>query len=177
MDKFYRCYCILISLNLFITACGPWAVNAVAEEQPPRRMPVYEVLLGKSLNDKDVADFISNHNCFRSNQFQQCKDVGIALWMDSSQVVRTIYLYLNNADGFAPYKGELPFGLKFYDTMGSVEYKLKRQEVGNDGRPDSGATPDHMHFRAVYKQAGMTIIYNFPSADEDATIYAFLISK
>lgn len=99
----------------------------------------------------------------------------MALRTDSNQVVETIYLSLNNADGFEPYKGELPFGLKFYDTMGAVEYKLKRQGVGNDGLPDVGATLDYMHYRAIYHQAGMTILYNTPFADEDATIQAILL--
>ncbi len=101
----------------------------------------------------------------------------MALWTDSNQVVETIYLYLNNSDGFEPYQGKLPFGLKFYDTLGAVEYKLKRQGVGNAGLPDEGAVPDHMHYRATYRQAGLTIIYNFPFPDEDATIYAVLVSK
>jgi hypothetical protein len=94
-----------------------------------------------------------------------------------------VFLYLNKAKGFAPdekdftpYKGKLPLGLKFYDTMGAVEYKLKRQGVGNNGLPDSGATPDHVHYMASYRQAGITIIYNSPP-DEDAMIYAVFVRR
>jgi hypothetical protein len=135
-------------------------------------------LLGKSLTDKVVADFIASNNCSSAAQFQLCEDVGVALLIDLNQIVETVYLYLNNTEGFGPYQGELPFGLKFYDTMGAVEYKLKRKGVGNAGLPDSGATPDHLHYRANYQQVGMTIIYTSPSLeDEDATIYAILVSK
>jgi hypothetical protein len=35
-----------------------------------------------------------------------------------------------------------------------------------------------LHCWATYQQAGMTIIYNSPSAeDEDATIHAILVSR
>ena len=33
------------------------------------------------------------------------------------------------------YKGELPPGLKFYDNLGAVEYKLKERGVGMAGLP------------------------------------------
>jgi hypothetical protein len=101
----------------------------------------------------------------------------MALWTDSNEVVETVYLYLNNTDGFAPYEGKLPFGLKFYDTMEAVEYKLNRQGIGNAGLPDSVATPDHMHYEATYQQAGMIVIYNFPFPDEGATINAIVLTN
>jgi hypothetical protein len=43
--------------------------------------------------------------------------------------------------------------------------------------PDEGSSPDHFHYWAVYKHLGMTIIYNSPFVDEDATIYAILVSR
>ena len=41
------------------------------------------------------------------------------------------------------------------------------------------ATPGiHIHYWAIYKRFGVTVIYNSPAAtDKDATIYAILISK
>jgi len=91
--------------------------------------------------------------------------------------VETVYLYLNNTDGFVPYEGELPFGLKFYDTMEAVEYKLKRQGIGAADQPDTGATPDRMHYQATYHQAGLMVIYNYPFPDEGATIRAVVITN
>lgn len=77
---------------------------------------------------------------------------------------------------FTPYKGELPLGLDFYDTMSAIEYKSNRQGIGSHGLPDSGSTPDHRHYVAYYEEAGMTMIYNSP-IDEDAMIHASLVRK
>jgi hypothetical protein len=173
--RLYRLLCVLSAVVLFNTACSLQAAQA---EQTPPKTVTYKDVLGKSLNDQAVTDFIALNNCSSAAQFQLCEDIGVALLIASDQIVKTVYLYLNNADGFAPYKGELPFGLKFYDTMGATEYKLKKMGVGNAGLPDSGDVPDHLHYWASYQQVSMTIIYNSPAAeDEDATIYAILVSK
>ena len=175
MNKLFKTLSILAAITLFITACSAQTVQG---EQVPAKTVTYKDVLGKSLNDKEVVDFIDINNCSSAAQFQLCKDVGMALWLGSGQRVETVCLYLNNVDGFASYKGELPLGLKFYDIKEAVEYKLKRKDVGNAGLPDEGSSPDHLHYWAMYKQAGMTIIYNSPlPEDEDASIYAILISK
>jgi hypothetical protein len=175
MNKLYRCLWVLALITLYVNACSIQSVQAVQDS--PKSL-TYKDLLGKSLNDKAVINYINANNCTSAEQFQLCNHMGVALLIGSDQTVETVYLYLNNAEGFSPYKGELPFGLKFYDTMGAVEYKLKRQGVGAAGLPDSVETPDHLHCWATYQQAGMTVIYNSPSAeDEDATIHAILVSK
>jgi hypothetical protein len=147
------------------------------KESPPPRAAVYESVLDKSLTDEVVADFISSNNCSSANQFLLCHSAGMALWTDANQVVESVYLYLNDAKEFEPYKGELPFGLKFYDTMAAVEYKLNRQGIGTAGLPNTGETPDRMHYRATYHEAGLTIIYNYPFPDEGATINSVLITR
>jgi hypothetical protein len=178
MNVFIRILRLFAVLPLLIVSCTLHTVQAQSEKQFSRNSVPYQDMLGKSLTDKVVADFIASNNCSNAAQFQLCEDVGVALLIGSDQIVETVYLYLTNVEGFAPYQGELPFGLKFYDTMGAVEYKLKRKGVGSAGLPDSGDTPDHLHYRANYQQVGMTIIYNSPSAgDEDATIYAILVSQ
>ena len=175
MARLYRLLYILNVIIAFTTACS---AGTVQPEPSPTQTVIYKDMLGKSLNDKVVADFITRNNCSSAAQFQLCGDVGVALLIASDQIVKTVYLYLNNAEGFGPYHGELPFGLKFYDTMGAVEYKLKQKGIGSVGLPDSGNTPDHLHYWANYQQVGMTIIYNSPSPeDEDATIYAILVSQ
>lgn len=174
MNTLARVLYVFAAIPLLISGCG--GLPAQAREEKPK-VAVYETIIGKSLTDEVVADFISSNDCSSANQFLLCQTAGMALWVDSNQVVETVYLYLNKADGFEPYKGQLPFGLKFYDTLGAVEYKLERRGVGNGGLPDEAATPDHFHYRAIYHEAGMTIIYNEPFPDEDATIYAILISQ
>jgi hypothetical protein len=177
MNTLIKIFAIFTAIPLLISGCGSYSLQAENEEPATPNTATYEFVLGKALTDEVVANFIASNNCEPSGPFQVCKEVGMALWINLEQVVETVYLYLNNADGFAPYKGELPFGLKFYDTMGAVEYKLERQEIGNNGLPDKSGTPDHIHYWAVYKQFGMTIIYNSPFVDEDATIYAILVSR
>jgi hypothetical protein len=178
MNKCYKSFCIFAAMTLFITACSVQTVQAQPEDQIAPQTVTYKDILGKPLNDQAVTEFLTINHCSGAAQFELCEEIGVALLIASDQVVKTVYLYLNNADGFVPYKGELPFGLKFYDTMGAVEYKLKRQRVGAAGLPDRVETPDHLHCWATYQQAGMTIIYNSPSAeDEDATIHAILVSR
>ena len=178
MNALLRVFGIFAAIPLLIGGCAALPAQAGQEEQVAPKAAIYESILGKSLSDVAVAEFLASNQCSSTNQFLLCNAAGIALWTDSNQVVETVYLYLNDADGFAAYKGELPYGLKFYDIMGAVEYKLKKQGVGKAGLPDEGATPDHLRYRATYHRAGMTIIYNSPSpGDEDATIYAILLSK
>jgi hypothetical protein len=178
MKVFINRFCFFAALPLLIVSCTLHTVPSPSEAHVTQNTVPYANLLGKSLADKVVADFIASNNCSRVAQYQLCEDVGVALLLDLNQIVETVYLYLNNPGGFAPYKGDLPFGLKFYDTMGAVEYKLNRKGVGSAGLPDSGNTPDHLHYQANYQQVGLTIIYNSPSAeDEDATVYAILVSK
>jgi hypothetical protein len=166
---------IWIALPALISGCAMQAASVRTEAHAARKVAIYQDLLGKSVLDQFVGDFLVRNQCSSAHQVWLCREGGLALRLGSNQEVETVYLYVNNSEGFIPYKGELPLGLKFYDTMGAVEYKLNLQELGNDGRPDSGATPDHMHYHAVYRQAGIMVIYNSPSVDEDATIYAVLV--
>jgi hypothetical protein len=178
MNVFIRRLRLFAVVPLLIGSCSLHAVPGQPEKQVTKNSASYVNLLGKSLTDRAVADFIVSNNCSSAAQFQLCEAAGVALLINLKQIVQTVYLYLNNTEGFGPYQGELPFGLKFYDTMGAVEYKLRRKGVGRAGLPDSGDTPDHLRYQANYQQVGMTIIYNSPSAeDEDATVYAILVSQ
>src|SRR5687767_7874532 len=142
MNIHFRTHSFLVVMALFLTACASPIVHAEPAKSDTMAAASYQAVLGKSLHDKDVADFIASNNCVSATQFQVCNEAGIAFWLDTDQVVKTVYLYLNNVDGFEAYKGELPFGLKFYDTLGAVAYKLKELGVGNAGLPDEAATPE-----------------------------------
>ena len=178
MNIFTNILRYLVILPLLTASCSFRVAPAPPEEPVVQKGSSYQALLGKSLTDKVVANFIASNHCMSAEQFQLCSDIGIALLIASDQVVKTVYLYLNDVKGFASYQGELPFGLKFYDTMGAAEYKLNKKGIGSDGLPDLGDSPDHLHYWANYQQVHMTIIYNSPSPeDEDATIYAILVSQ
>jgi hypothetical protein len=64
--------------------------------------------------------------------------------------------------------------------MWRVEEKLSDPDTDDTleqlGLPDETGSPDHMHYWAMYKRLGMTVIYNSPVPDEDAYIYAILLS-
>jgi hypothetical protein len=174
---------VLIVFTFVTISCSTVFFRKELKEQTAVKIPLYKLMLGKSLTDKVVADFITSNHCSMTMQYVFCKEVGMDLLVDSNQIVVTVFLYLNKASGFVPnegdytaYKGELPFGLKFYDTLEAVEHKLKQQGVGNDGLPDSGTIPDRMHYVATYNEAGITIIYN-SAPDEDPTIHAILVNK
>jgi len=176
---------ILAVLLLLLMGCSPQAAQMEPKANSVPEAASYQAVLGKPLSDKEVADFMAINNCSSAAQFQLCQDAGMAFWIDPNQIVDTVYLYSRNAEGFRKFKGKLPFGLTFYDPMWHVEQKLSNLNEDdtsqatswNAGLPDEASSPDHIHYWAVYKQLGMTVIYNSPGADEDAYIYAILLSK
>ena len=158
------------------------SADAASDAIRPEAAPSYRAVLGKSLKDKELADFVASNNCSSAAQFQLCQDAGVALWMDENQRVNTVYLYAISENGFAPYAGALPFGINATDRMEEVQEKLGQPvnytPLWEPGLPDSGSSPDHQYFWAVYERFGMTIIYNTPFAnDKDASIHAVLVSE
>ena len=185
MIKLFKSFSILAALALFIAVFGAQVVQAQPENQAAPNAVTYQAVLGKSLRDQGVADFLASNNCAQTDSLYLCRPAGLALWTDDNQIVKTVYLYLKSSADFAAYKGELPLGLVSSDTIADVEQKLGQPKVGHalqagwePGLPDYGFVPDHIHYWAVYKRFGVTVIYNSPSVeDKSATIYALLVSK
>jgi hypothetical protein len=180
MNKLFHTLSLLVAIALFTTACG--AQIAQAAEPVPATVG-YQAILGKSVSEQPVADFVDG-NCTQSGSYRFCRSAGLALWTDSNQIVRLAHLYIHNAEGFATYKGELPFGLSPTDTMADVEYKLDQKlyqapQVGwEPGLPDEGYSRDLKYYSAIYKLFDMAVIYNTPAAtDKDATIYAIIVGQ
>lgn len=134
MNNLLKSCSFLVLIALFSTACGAPATQPESTKENEATADFYEVVLGKSVSTIQVANFLTSNNCRDARPFQICEEIGIALWVNPRQVIETVYLYVNNSAGFEPYKGKFPFGLKFYDTLGAAEYKLKRQGVGHAGR-------------------------------------------
>ena len=180
-NKLFTPLSILVAIALFATACGAQIARA-AETVPA--VVSYQAVLGKSVSVQPLADFIAE-NCAPAGSMQYCRPAGLALWTDRNQVVRLVSVYLNDADGFAAYKGELPLGLESTDTMADVEQKLRRpieihapQAGWDSGLPDEAFSRDLTHYWAIYERFGVTVVYNTPAAyDKDATIHAIYISK
>jgi hypothetical protein len=185
MNTIFKSLIFLAVLAPFVTACGAQSAQAEPAEANSMSAASYQTVLGKSLNDKDVANFIAINNCSSVAQLQLCQSAGMALQMDSDQTVKSVFLYPGDDNSFAAYKGELPLGLTFTDTMATVEQKFGQpveihapQAGWQPGLPDEGMTLDHIHYLAIYKRFGLTIVYNSPSAnDKSATIHALLINR
>jgi hypothetical protein len=183
MNNFFNTFNILAAITLFSTACGTQVVQAQPEERTVPKAVTYDAVLGKSVHANDVADFIASNNCISSGQFQLCQSVGLALWADADQTIKTAHLYISNSDDFSAYKGELPLGLSSNDTMSTVEQRFGQPNVEHvvqagwqPGLPNESGSPDHLHYWAMYKRFGVTIVYNSPSAnDTGATIHVILI--
>lgn len=183
MNKLFKTLSLLAVLAFFATACIPAVVDVA--QAAPAEVVSYQAVLGKSVGDQDIAEFIVRNNCSSAAQFQLCRSVGMTLWTDSDQKIQSVFLYPGDNDGFTAYQGQLPLGLRFMDTMEMVEHKLgypveiHAPQAGWVSRlPDEGASPDHFHYLATYTSFGMTIVYNSPSAnDKNATIYAILVNK
>ena len=185
MNKNFRILSIVAAITFFAAAFGALVVQALPVADAVPNAAAYEAVLGKPLTDKDVADFIASNHCSGTGQFQLCNAAGIALEVSESQTVETVYLYPNKTDDFSAFTGALPLGLAFNDTMADVEDWFGQPSVAYApqagwelGLPDEGATADHLHYWAVYKRFGVTIIYNSPSAtDKGATIHAILLRQ
>lgn len=185
MNKSFQIPGILAAIVLFAAACGAQVVQAQSTEKTAPEAAAYEAVLGKSLNDQTVVDFIASNRCSSMGQFHMCDTAGMALWTSQDQKIETVYLYPNRSDGFEAYKGTLPLGLSADDTMASVEDKFGQPKVDQapqagwvPGMPDASGTPDHVHYWAVYKRFGVSIVYNSPSAtDKGSTIYTILVSR
>ena len=171
---------ILQSLVFLAAACST-QIPPLNREECDVTEVFCESFWGKAATDKIVADFVLRYNCNLVVQFELCEDIGVALWIDKDQVVKAIWLYSGISDSFGRYRGELPFGISFYDPLWRVQEKLRDPDSSNAlvqaGLPDETASPDHMHYWAMYKRLSMTVIYNSPGIDEDAYIYAILISQ
>jgi hypothetical protein len=185
MNKRLQILIAFAAIALFAITFGALAVQAQPSERGVPEAASYEAVLGKSLNEPDVADFIASNRCSSAGQFQLCNDAGMALLIGEGQKVEMVYLYPNAVADFAGFKGPLPLGLAANDTMASVEDKFGMPRVqqalqaGREpGLPDTSGTPDYTHYWAMYERFGVTLVYNSPSAtDQGATIHAILVSQ
>ena len=185
MNNRFQILITFSAISLFLTTFSAFVVQAQSSQRAIPEAATYEAVLGKSLEDTDVADFIASNRCSSADRFQLCNAAGMALLIGEDQKVETVYLYPSTISDFAAYKGTLPLGLSATDTMASVQDKFGQPRVQQapqagwqPGLPDESGTPDRIHYWAMYKRFGLTIVYNTPSAtDRGATIHAILVSR
>lgn len=186
MNKLFKTLSLLAVIAFMLAARREAAVPHVVDVAQAAPVELtYEAMLGRPLTDRNVADFIAGNNCSQAGSFHLCRDAGLALWTDADRMVKTAYLYVSNSDDFDAFAGALPLGLARNDTMADVEEKLGQpkevhapQAGWTAGLPDEGGSPDRIHYWAVYKRFGVTIVYSSPFAnDKNAAIHAILVSK
>ena len=98
MNKSFPILSIFAAITLFATAYGALVVQSMPADRAAPKAAAYEAVLGKSLNDQNVADFVASNNCSSTGPFQLCKNIGMALWLDSDQTVKSVYLYPTGID-------------------------------------------------------------------------------
>ena len=181
----YRGLQILILILLGGCAVPEPIADAGEHQQAiDREPPVYEFLLGRLLNDRTASGFLAGNNCIPAGPFQVCESAGLAVWTTHRRIIQEIYLYIDNTGCYSPYTDELPFGLTSNDTRADVEQKLGQPKLPHmpqwgwePGLPDTGGTPDYIHYWAIYKRFNLTIVYNSPSAsDRGATIHSIILN-
>ena len=181
MNKLFKTLAVVALIMLIATACAAQAVEAKPGEQPSVA-PSYQALLGKSLSDKYVADFMASNYCSSVVGYQLCGSTGIALGIDADQKVKTVFLFPGRTANFAAFQGELPYGLNWNDSMAVVEEKLGAAPntlyLQEAGLPKEHGTPDNIRLWVAYQQPGVTIVYNtLSAANKNATIHAILVTK
>jgi hypothetical protein len=181
MNKLFKPLAVVTFIMLVAAACGSQAVQAKPVEQPSVASS-YQALLGKSLDDKSVADFMARNYCSSAGQYQLCGSTGIALGMDPNQKVKTVFFFPGRMAGFAAFHGELPYGLHWEDNRAVVEQKLGLTPnaiyLNEAGLPTEIGTPDNIRLWVAYQEAGVIIVYNTLSGDnKEATIHAILVTN
>src|ERR1044071_7214693 len=107
MNKSFPIVSIFAAIAVFAIAYGALVVQAKSAGEAAPNTVTYEAVLGKSLNDQNVADFIVSNHCSTVGPLQACKMAGLALWIGQDQKVETVYLYPNKTGDFRAYKGNL----------------------------------------------------------------------
>lgn len=175
------CLCICALFPMLVSGCAIQAAQAQPVEVNTAVPISYQIVLGKSLHDQEVINFLVSNHCSAAAQFELCQEAGMSLWMDGTNLIRTVYLYSGDANGVQRYRGKLPYALTFYDPMWLVQEKLsaldKEGLSKKAGLPDETNVPDHIHYWAAYKQLGLVVIYDSPVADPDAYIYAVMVNQ
>lgn len=174
-----RLFKFLVVLGVIIVIAVVFRVRGTQATAPAD----YHGMLYRSLYDRSVVGFLVGHQCASVSDFHLCPQAGMALQTDSQKQIRHIFLYGQGNELFAPFAGELPYGITFKDTMADVQYKLGQPKIPQQpqlgwepGLPTSGGTPDRIHYWATYEQYDLVIVYNTPLADNlNARIYMILI--
>ena len=176
MNKLFKFFSVL---GVIVVLGSVQRVRATQAATPVE----YRIILQRSLDDPSVEGFVVDHNCQLVDDFQICPAAGVALHLIQPGAVDQVYLYLNPDKLFERFTGQLPYELAPNDTMADVQRKLGHPKIPTiplmgwePGLPDEGATPDHVHYWAIYKAYHLTVVFNTPTPDDpNASIQMIVI--
>jgi hypothetical protein len=121
-------------------------------------------LLGLTLSDQAVVDFILGNNCVLVGMHYMCRSVGVELSLTTSQKVVTVFLFAEGAEGYKKFKGKLPFGLSWAHTRAQIEANL--------GAPTASGGGGSMNYWVSYQPRKLGITYKtLSTTDMDATMH------
>lgn len=159
--------------------CGQTSRAPSAAEVPPERQildaSLWGELVGKKLGDEPVQQLCKSLGkqvdpAITSDErttWYAYKTLGVSLSFDKDEVLRSISLSREEADGHHPFAGKLPCGLTFKDTRREIEGKL--------GIPTLSKLT--FQFYQIYP-AGISIGYSLKSdTDMNNTINNIVILK
>jgi hypothetical protein len=126
-------------------------------------------LLGKDQFDHELQVFrdyfgeesTSTYNYAGEVFFHQWKKQGIKLRFFKQGMVSLVYLYSGRTEGYEPYRGELPEGLKFSFTMVEVEKLFGESENITGGRN----LPGGGEHRVAWSYPKKGIVVQFDTTD------------
>jgi len=119
----------------------------------------------KWLNTINTPAEISRHS---DSYYYSFKSKGISLRFNSDDILTTVFLYSEGADGFRQFQGKLPFGLTFLDKRKDIEKLL--------GYPEKMGGNGVIKFWVGYPSKALGITYNTKNVNNlNAKIYTIYL--
>jgi hypothetical protein len=152
----------------------PQPTIAPTPQPPPvADVPIYDLLLGKTIDDDEVASFIIDNRCSLSMMHYSCRNIGVELSETTSGRMVSVFLFAEGADKYHEYQGALPENITWTDQRAGIEQML--------GEPDELGGGEGIEVWASYNPGSfsrydVTITYNtFDLNDRQARMHHILI--
>jgi hypothetical protein len=165
--------------GFLLIICGPVIISPNVDQKDKLRMPTRCATRSGHAVSVNWGQVQSIQKEKEMNKF--FKPLSLILGLALAAIVFGTQIVRALPNAAAP----LPYGLTAKDTMATVEQKLGQpreiyvpQAGWEPGLPDEGGSPDHVHYWAIYRRFGVTIVYNSPSPNnKNATIHAIRLHK
>jgi hypothetical protein len=133
-----------------------------------------QALLGRHLKSKEIQDFLKTLkgkrqiDKFDTLYFYTYKEHGMDLRFNKDDTLITLFFFGKDED-HNEYKGPLPIGLSFNDTLSDVERKL--------GKPTNSGGRAGAEYEASYPKLGISVTYADKHHSSDSRIKHIVLTK